>query len=145
MAEMTRDEVDEFLDGHGGWAVLATNGKNGYPHAVPMGFFRMGEEILLPVRGQRQVNIERDPRVCVSIESGREWTELKGVVIQGDATLITDPAAVLELMREGSRRHGVPEDQLPTEIRRGLGGYIRVSPRKIASWDNSKRRSPTSS
>mgnify|MGYP001247199847 CR=1 FL=1 len=47
MAERTRAEVDDYLDGHGGYAVLSTIGKDGYPHAVPLGFFRSGEP---PVR-----------------------------------------------------------------------------------------------
>lgn len=137
MAEMTRDEVHAYLDSHGGWAVLSTVGKYGYPHAVPIGFFRLGEEIVLPVRGQRKVNIARNPKVGVVVESGRTMKELKGVVIQGDATLVEEPAAVLELLREGARRRGTPEDQLPTEARRGMA-YARVRPRKVASWDNTK-------
>ncbi len=137
MAEMTRDEVNAFLDGHGGWAVLSTVGKYGYPHAVPIGFFRMGEEIVLPVRGQRKVNIARNPKVGVVVESGGSMKDLKGVVIQGDAALVEDAAAVLELTREGARRRGTAEDALPTEARRGAA-YVRVRPVKIASWDNTK-------
>ncbi len=137
MAEMTRDEVYAYLDSHGGYAVLSTVGKDGYPHAVPLGYFRQAEEIVLPVRGQRKVNIARNPRVGVTVESGRSMKELKGVVIKGDATLVEDPAAVLELAREGARRRGTAEDQLPTSTRPGAA-YVRVRPRKIASWDNSK-------
>lgn len=137
MAEMTPEEVHAFLDGHGGWAVLSTIGKYGYPHSVPVGFFRLGDEIVLPVRGQRKVNIIRNEKVGVVVESGRSMKELKGVVIQGDATLVEEPAAVLELMREGARRRGTPEDQLPTEPRRGMA-YVRVHPVKVASWDNTK-------
>ncbi|TAK80009.1 MAG: hypothetical protein EPO16_00970 [Dehalococcoidia bacterium] len=137
MAEMTREEVDVYLDSHGGYAVLSTIGKDGYPHAVPLGFFRSGDEVVLPVRGQRKVNIGRNPKVAVTVESGRTMKELKGVVIRGDATLVEDPAAVLELVREGARRRGTPEDQLPTTTRTGMA-YVRVRPRKIASWDNTK-------
>lgn len=137
MAEMTPDEVDAYLDSHGGYAVLSTIGKDGYPHAVPLGFFRSGEDVVLPVRGQRKVNIGRNPKVAVTVESGHTMKELKGVVIRGDATLIEEPATVLELWREGARRRGTPDDQLPTEARRGMA-YVRVRPRKIASWDNTK-------
>lgn len=137
MAEMTRDEVKTYLDGHGGYAVLSTIGKDGYPHAVPLGFFRSGEDVVLPVRGQRKVNIARNPKVAVTVESGRTMKELKGVVIRGDATLVEESAAVLELLREGARRRGTAEDQLPTSARPGMA-YVRVRPQKIASWDNTK-------
>ncbi len=137
MAEMTRDEVNAYLDAHGGYAVLSTIGKDGYPHAVPLGFFRSGEEVVLPVRGQRKVNIARNPKVAVTVESGRTMKELKGVLRRGAATPVEDPSAVLELLREGARRRGTAEGQLPTEARRGVA-YVRVRPRKIASWDNTK-------
>ena len=137
MAEMTRDEVNTYLDGHGGYAVLSTIGKDGYPHAVPLGFFRSGEDVMLPVRGQRKVNIARNPRVAVTVESGRTMKELKGVVIRGDATLVEEPAAVLELLREGARRRGTAEDQLPASARPGMA-YVRVRAVKVASWDNTK-------
>lgn len=137
MAEMTPDEVNAYLDGHGGYAVLSTIGKDGYPHAVPLGFFRQGEDIVLPVRGQRKVNISRNPKVAVTVESGQTMKDLKGVVIRGDATLVEDPAAVLELVREGARRRGTAEDQLPTTTRTGAA-YVRVHPAKVASWDNTK-------
>jgi nitroimidazol reductase NimA-like FMN-containing flavoprotein (pyridoxamine 5'-phosphate oxidase superfamily) len=137
MAEMTRDEVYAYLDTHGGYAVLSTIGRGGYPHAVPLGFFRQGDDVILPVRGQRKVNIARNPKVAVTVESGRTMKELKGVVIQGDATLVEDPAAVLDLAREGARRRGTAEDQLPTSTRPGAA-YVRVSPRRMASWDNTK-------
>ncbi len=137
MAEMTPDEVNAYLDSRGGYAVLSTIGKDGYPHAVPLGYFRSGQDIVLPVRGQRKVNISRNPKVAVTVESGTSMKDLKGVVIRGDATLVEDPATVLELVREGARRRGVAEDQLPTTTRTGMA-YVRVSMKKIASWDNTK-------
>jgi hypothetical protein len=40
-------------------------------------------------------------------------------------------------MREAARWRGTPEDQLPTEPRPGAA-YIRVTPRRIISWDYGK-------
>ena len=71
------------------------------------------------------------------VESGTTMGDIKGVLIQGDADLVTEPAEVLPLLREASRRRGTPEDELPTEARPGVA-YVRVRPRKVISWDYSK-------
>jgi PPOX class probable F420-dependent enzyme len=138
MAEMTREEVYAWLDNGPRWCRLATVGRDGYPHQVPLGYFRLDEDIYVSMRGQRLVNVRRNPKVSIVVDSGEGMNELKGAVIEGDAELIEDPAAILEVLRESARRRGTPEDQLPTEARAGRV-YIRVTPRKIASWDNAKR------
>lgn len=138
MAEMTRDEVYAWLDGGAGWARLATIGRDGYPHVVPLGYFRDGDDIILNMRGQREANVRRNPRVCIVFDAGTQMSDLKGVVIQGDATLVEDPEERLELTRAAARARGVPEAELPTEARPGRT-FARVTPRKIASWDNSKQ------
>lgn len=138
MAEMTREEVYAWLDHGPQWARLATIGKDGYPHVVPLGYFRLGDELIFNMRGQRWVNIKRNPKVSVAIDEGSGMADLKGVVIRGDAIPVEDPAGCLELTRAGARARGVPEDQLPTEPRPGRT-FARVKMDRIASWDNAKR------
>lgn len=138
MAEMTRDEVFQWLRDGAGYVRLATNGKNGYPHVVPLGYFMLGEEVVLNMRGQREANVRRDPHVSLCWDSGSQMSDLKGVVVRGTATLIEDPEGCLELTREAARARGVPESDLPTEARPGRT-FARVAIDHIASWDNAKR------
>ena len=138
MAEMTHDEVYAWLDDGPQWIRMATVGRDGYPHVVPLGYFRLGDEIVVPIRGQREANVRRNPKVSLVLDAGTKMSDLKGIVIQGDATLVDDPAERLELTRAGARARGVPEDQLPTESRAGRT-FARIRPVKIVSWDNSKR------
>jgi nitroimidazol reductase NimA-like FMN-containing flavoprotein (pyridoxamine 5'-phosphate oxidase superfamily) len=140
MATFTTEEAYAFLDSHPGtgWAVLSTNGRDGYPHTVPLGYFRRGEEVFLNARGQRVANVRRDARVAVLVEDGIAMRELRGVLIRGDAEVVDDPAAVLDLSREAMRLRGTAEADLPTEVRPG-SAYIRVQPRTITSWDNTRR------
>lgn len=136
---MTTEEVNAFLDEKPGWITLSTLGKDGYPHSVPIGYFRLGDEIYLGCRAgtQKIKNIERDHRVSLSLEAGRTMGDIKGVLIQGDATVYTDLDNLLRLAQEAARLRGVPEDQLPSEPRPGAA-YIGVKPRKIISWDYSR-------
>ena len=44
---------------------------------------------------QKIVNLQRDPRVSLLVESGREYSELKGVVMYGTAELSEDTDAII--------------------------------------------------
>lgn len=138
MAEMTRDEVYEWLRAGAGYVRMATNGPDGYPHVVPLGYFLQGDDIVLNMRGQREANVRRDPRVCLSWDTGTGMADLKGVVIRGSARMVDDPAGCLELTREAARGRGVPEAELPTEARPGRN-FAVVTVERVASWDNAKR------
>ena len=49
-----------------------------YPHTVPLGYFRDGDDIYLPARGQRRVNVQRNPKVSLLVEAGGQIAELRG-------------------------------------------------------------------
>ncbi|MGH2598223.1 MAG: pyridoxamine 5'-phosphate oxidase family protein [Dehalococcoidia bacterium] len=138
-AKLTPEEVNAFLDSRPGWLILTTIGGDGYPHSVPLGYLRLEDGIYIGSRTttQRLKNVERNPKVSLMVESGSTMADIKGVIIQGDATIIREPDEVLRLLREAGRRRGTPEDQLPTEPRPDVA-YIRVTPRKVTSWDYSR-------
>lgn len=140
MATFSTEEAYAFLDSHPGtgWAILSTNGSDGYPHTVPLTYFRRGEVVYVGARGQRLANARRDPRVSLLVEDGVALNELRGVLIRGDAAVVDDPVEVLELQRESMRQGGTAEADLPTEARPG-SAYLAVQPARIASWDNTRR------
>ena len=135
---MTHDEVNAFLDERPGWLALSTLGPSGYPHTVPLGYFRLGGDLIMGVKDRtaKVRNIERDGRASAMLESGRTGAELKGVLVQGMARIVREPGALLELMREGARRRGVADADLPTSPRPG-SVYIRLKPERVISWDYS--------
>ncbi|MEX1254717.1 MAG: pyridoxamine 5'-phosphate oxidase family protein [Dehalococcoidia bacterium] len=138
-AKLTKDEAHAFLDSRPGWLVLTTIGRNSYPHTIPVGYFRMGDDVYTGGRAgtQRLKNIERNPKVSALVESGKTMQEIKGLMIEGDAELVTEPSEVLPLMREAARQRGTPDDQFPTAARPGVA-YIRIRPRRYVSWDYSR-------
>jgi nitroimidazol reductase NimA-like FMN-containing flavoprotein (pyridoxamine 5'-phosphate oxidase superfamily) len=138
-ASLSREEAYAYLDSRPGWMVVTTIGRDGYPHSVPLGYFRMGDDIYIGGREStaRVRNVRRNPKVSLLIESGSSMNDIKGLLIQGDAELITEPARTLPLLQEASRRRGLPEEQLPREPRPSLA-YIRVRPRRFISWDYSR-------
>ena len=101
-SSMSTKEVHEYLDSRPGWITLTTQGTNGYPHSVPLGYFRLGNQLFMGCRAntQKTKNIERNSKVSLSLDSGSSMKDIKGVLIQGDASVITEPDRLLELQRE---------------------------------------------
>lgn len=139
-ASLTKEEAHAYLDSRPGWIILTTIGRDGMPHTVPIGYFRLGDDVYVGCRAgtQKVKNVERNPNVSLLVQSGGSMQDIKGLMIQGTATVFTDPADTLRLGREAATVRGVPDDQLPTEARPG-SAYIRVVPDRMISWDYSRQ------
>jgi PPOX class probable F420-dependent enzyme len=138
-AKLTKEEAHAYIDSRPGWIILTTIGRDGRPHSVPIGYFRVGDEVYIGCRAgtQKLKNIERNPNVTVLLQSGDSMQNIKGLMIQGTATVLTAPDDLLRLGREAAKWRGVPEEQWPKEARPGAA-YIRVTPAKMISWDYSR-------
>lgn len=134
--KLSDEEVEAYLDSRPGWAVLSTIDKDGFPHSVPLGYFRLGRDIIMGVRdGTRKIaNIESNPNVSVLLEDGSTMADIRGVLLQGRARIVRESGEALELAREGARARSVPESEWPTAPRPGAA-YIRVAPVRTLSWD----------
>lgn len=134
--KLSDEEVAAYLDGRPGWAVLSTIDSDGFPHSVPLGYFRYGRDIVMGVRdGTRKVaNVENNPNVSVMLEDGSTMADIRGVMLQGRARIVREPVEALDLAREGARARGVPEAEWPTAPRPGAA-YIRMTPVRTISWD----------
>ena len=138
-ATMTKEEVHTFLDSRPGWIIFTSIGADGYPHAIPLGYFRLGDNVIVGGRPgtQKALNVERNPQVSLTLESGRQWQELKGVLIQGSAVVHTNAEELLYFARAGAKRRGLKDEDLPKSAPKEAM-YIEVSPDKIISWDYSR-------
>ena len=136
--KMSIEEAHEFLDNKPGWIALTTIGPDGYPHTVPLGYFRLGNDILMGVRGNTRKlrNIQENPKVSLLLESGTSMQDIKGLMVQGTATVHSRPEETLHYAREAAKLRGVPEQDLPREAREGAV-YIKVTPARFRSWDYS--------
>lgn len=134
--KLSDEEVEAYLDSRPCWAILSTIDRDGFPHSVPLGYFRLGRDIVMGVRdGTRKVaNVENNPNVSILLEDGSSMADIRGVMFQGRARVVREPSEALELAREGARARGVPESEWPTEPRPGAA-YIRMTPVRTVSWD----------
>ena len=84
--------------------IVTSLGKNGNAHSAPMWYFVEDGKIVFRsfTKSQKIVNLRRDPRITVLVETGLAYAELQAVMTQGTARLIDgadDPAYLLECYR----------------------------------------------
>ncbi|HLK86989.1 MAG TPA: TIGR03618 family F420-dependent PPOX class oxidoreductase [Candidatus Binataceae bacterium] len=115
---------------------LATNGKDGYPHVVAMWYTVRDGAIMMTsyARAQKIVNLRRDPRATVLVESGAKYKELRGVMMRGRVELSEGPQALREILRLTGA-----DPANPAAVRRVQKRVLmRFKPERWASWDHSK-------
>ena len=134
--QMTEEEAFAFIDSAPGWATLSSIGLDGYPHSIPIGWFRLHKKIYMGCIDQTQKikNIERNEKISVCIESGSTMKDIKGVLLRGNASIIRLPEDRLALSLLAAKSRGVEEKDLPKEASPN-GVYIELSNFKITSWD----------
>jgi PPOX class probable F420-dependent enzyme len=124
--------------------ILVTLGRDGYPHAVPM-WFLVDEGGVVSMttygRSQKVVNVRRNPKVALLVESGVRYEELKGVLLRGRAEVIDDHAETLRVLmgihtkHAGGLQSGI-EDVMRAQANKRV--VVRVTPERVTSWDHRK-------
>ncbi len=138
--QLTPDEQSRFL-GESRRCALATLDRDGFPHVVAMNYFAKDGAIWMTSYGKAQkvLNIRRNPKVCVMIEAGRKYSELRGLMLRGRCEVIEDPEIVRDTMRGMVRDQGestiAPSGASSSAPKRVV---LKVVPEKVASWDHSK-------
>jgi PPOX class probable F420-dependent enzyme len=147
---MTGDEILSFLAEARRVLQVATLGRDGGPHLAPMWFAMDDGKIAFRsfTKSQKIVNLKRDPRLSVLVESGDTYAELRGVMIRGTATLVTDPAYVLKIYGLLAARYPMvgnePAHLDSSALEAAFGRFapkntaVIVEPDSVASWDHTK-------
>lgn len=133
--KMTPEQANTYLASRHSCA-FATNGHDGYPHVVAMWYTMKDGAIMMTsyARAQKVVNLKRDPRATVLVESGARYKDLSGVMVRGRVELVEGPAALAEVL---SLTGADPNN--PAAVRRAQKRVVmRFRPERWASWDHSK-------
>lgn len=140
--KMTPDDVRAFL-AEERTVVCATNGKDGFPHLMPLWFVVRDDELWswTFAKSQKVRNLERDPRATLQVEAGGEYHELRGVMLKTDVTIHRDTDVVVAFGLELFRRYA---GELTDEIRAMVAAQapkrvlLQFSERSRATWDHRK-------
>nr|MBA2546105.1 pyridoxamine 5'-phosphate oxidase family protein [Solirubrobacterales bacterium] len=88
---LSDSELAELLDEER-VVIISSFGPRGWPHSMPMWFTVRDGEIWVwtYAKSQKVKNLERDPRATLLVETGEEYLELRGVMIEAEAEIIRD-------------------------------------------------------
>ena len=127
-------------------AIVSSLGPRGWPHSMPMWFVpREGEVwIWTYAKSQKVRNLERDARATVLVETGREYGELRGAMIEAEAEIHRDPAVVLGFAEELTLRYAEGISTVEGDAKAALEAQapkrvaIHFRPLRLATWDHRK-------
>ena len=144
LIKMSPEEVDAFLHERHTMSV-ATIGPDGRPHVVAMwyGFLDGKPAFWTFAKSQKVLNLQRNPKLSVMLESGTPYSELRGLVIEGTADIIAgDVDLAARVMMMASSRHpaepppGPPPERTLHAVSKRV--VIRINPVNIYTWDHTK-------
>ena len=143
--KLTDDEQRELLESER-VVTVASLGQSGWPHLMPLWYVLRDGEIWVYTyaKSQKVRNLERDPRATLLVETGHEYTELRGVMIEADAYVNREHDLVFEVAKQLTLRYADGLDSIEGEAAEALAAQarkrvaIRFVARRTATWDHRK-------
>jgi nitroimidazol reductase NimA-like FMN-containing flavoprotein (pyridoxamine 5'-phosphate oxidase superfamily) len=148
---LTPAQVDEIMTQQ--WNMrVATLGPRDRINLTPMWFGWGGGKVYFYGRGQKIVNLRRDPSCTVIVDRNERFPELQGIMIQGRGRVLEDAAAeqadphLPEVRRQMGAKynggHGGPRVEPAPVNNASAGGrnrrWVVVDPIRAVTWDNHK-------
>lgn len=156
MIRMTNDEIAEFLGGRR-TLQLASVGPNGDVHLVAMWYGFLGaantyepgvgfdvDNLVIETfaKSQKVQNFRRTGRFTALVESGDQYSELRGVEMVGSVEVLDDVASVTESCKSVLSRYenfATAEDlAFAADIAANKRVCCRFHVEKMVSWDHGK-------
>ena len=140
---MTDEEIATFLD-QSRTATMASNGPTGVPHLVAMWYGVIDGKIYFETKAksQKAQNLRRDATIVCMVEAGDSYDQLRGVSIEGTATIIeADADEYWAAAVNVYERYNGPYSEDQREILDFMMNkriVIRIEPTRVRSWDHRK-------
>jgi len=141
---MSPDEVLTFL-AEERTLVCATNGRDGFPHLMPLWYVVRDGELWswTFAKSQKVRNLERDARATVQVEAGEEYGELRGVMLKCDVEIERDVGRIAQLGLEIMTRYSGADEsdenvRAMVEQQAAKRVALRFAERERATWDHRK-------
>ena len=145
---LTPAEREAFLHS-GKTIVLCSTDHHGYPHPVAMWYAIEDDGTIVMTtyaKSQKAMNLRRDPRCSLLLETGPTYEELKGLLIRGRAVLDPDTEHVLDVLEKVHARgyFGALPPGGTSTLREAMRAQaskrvaLRIRPERVSSWDHRK-------
>lgn len=139
---MTGEEIAAFIDQQR-TITMATVGPGGTPHLVAMWYAVIDGQIWFETKAksQKAQNLLRDNRITCMLEDGYTYDSLRGVSLEGRATIVTDPALIWPVgVSVWERCNGPYSDEMKPYVEAMMHKRVavRVDVERTRSWDHRK-------
>ncbi len=143
--KLSDDELAELL-GSERIAVVTSIGPRGWPHSMPL-WFVVRDGVVWTwtyAKSQKVRNLERDPRATVLVETGHEYGELRGAMIEAEAEIHRDPETVVGFAEELTLRYAGGISSIEGDAKAALEAQapkrvaISFPAVRTATWDHRK-------
>jgi PPOX class probable F420-dependent enzyme len=126
--------------------IVSSLGPRGWPHSMPLWYVPREGEIWIwtYAKSQKVRNLERDPRATLLLETGHEYVELRGVMIEAEAEIHRDLEVVSAFGKQLTVRYSEGIESVEGEAAAALQTQaakrvaIQFHPRRTATWDHRK-------
>lgn len=143
--ELTAEEQRELLESER-IVVVASLSQRGWPHLMPLWYVLRDGEIWIYTyaKSQKVRNLERDPRATLLVETGHEYAELRGVMIEAEAEINRDHELVFEVAKQLTLRYAGGLDSIEGDAAEALRSQarkrvaVRFLAERTATWDHRK-------
>ena len=120
--------------------------EDGYPHVTPVWFCVLNKRLYLRTHDYKvKTKLARAGKACCTLDDGRRYRELKGVVIWGRSRVVEEKELtdrIEKIMRMKYREQQWKAAEMPPRWVEGRKAekraYVEIVPKKISSWDNSR-------
>ena len=117
---------------------LATIGKNKTPHIAPVWYRYSGKKFYIGTntKTQKAQNVKKNNRVSCCIDVGVNAPNIYGVLVQGNANLITDNSKVKIIAKKILLRYfKTLENKSAKELLDDTDCIIEIVPEKFTVWN----------
>ena len=148
---LSDEEIDDVMTDQ--WNLrIATIGPGTKINLTPMWFGWVQGKIYISARGQKVVNLRRNPQCTVLVDKNEKFPELQGIMMDCRAVVLEskveeegDPdlkEARIQMGEKYNGGHGQPVADPPKPLAATAGGknrrWLVLTPEKILTWDNYK-------
>ncbi len=126
--------------------VVTSVGPRGWPHSMPMWYVPRDGTIWIwtYAKSQKVRNLERDARATLLIETGHEYTELRGVMVEAEAVIERDQDIVFGFGKDLTIRYSEGISSVEGDAAEAMRAQaakrvaIHFEPKRVATWDHRK-------
>lgn len=149
--ELDQQQIDAILRTE--WNIrVATIGPGERINLTPMWFGWAGGKIYIHGRGQKIINLRKNPTCTMLVDRNEKFPELQGIMMLGKACVLEDAAAEqadphlaevrIQMGKKYNGGHGKPAVVDPPPVASTAGGSTRrwlvFTPETTVTWDNFK-------